>query len=122
LVLTFKPNTDDMRESPSLALIVALQDLGARIQAYDPEGMSQARRELTDVDYCDGAYQCANNADALVIVTEWEEFRALDFGRLKQAMASPVIVDLRNIYRSEEVASHGFLYESVGRASKPSSR
>jgi len=118
LGLTFKPNTDDMREAPSLSLIVALQDMGARIQAYDPEGMPQARLELTDVEYCDGAYQCAQNADALIIVTEWEEFRALDFARLKNEMASPVIVDLRNIYRPEELAAHGFLYESVGRASK----
>lgn len=115
LGLTFKPNTDDMRESPSIPLITALQDLGARIKAYDPEGMEQARSELTDVTYCDGPYSCAEGADALVIVTEWEQFRALDLPRLRREMACPVIVDLRNIYRPEEVIGHGFRYESVGR-------
>ena len=115
LGLTFKPNTDDMRESPSIPLITALQDLGAKIKAYDPEGMEQARSELSDVTYCDGPYSCAEGADALVIVTEWEQFRALDLPRLKQEMACPVIVDLRNIYRADEVIAHGFRYESVGR-------
>jgi UDPglucose 6-dehydrogenase len=115
LGLTFKPNTDDMRESPSIPLITALQDLGARIKAYDPEGMEQAKSELSDVTYCDGPYACAEGADALVIVTEWEQFRALDLPRLKREMACPVIVDLRNIYRPEEVVGHGFRYESVGR-------
>ncbi|MFL5236040.1 MAG: UDP-glucose dehydrogenase family protein [Rhizomicrobium sp.] len=115
LGLTFKPNTDDMRESPSIPLITALQDLGAKIKAYDPEGMDQARAELSDVTYCDGPYSCAEGADALVIVTEWEQFRALDLPRLKREMACPVIVDLRNIYRPEEVIGHGFRYESVGR-------
>jgi UDPglucose 6-dehydrogenase len=115
LGLTFKPNTDDMRESPSIPLITALQDLGARIKAYDPEGMEQARSELSDVIYCDGPYSCAEGADALVIVTEWEQFRALDLPRLKREMACPVIVDLRNVYRPEEVIGHGFRYESVGR-------
>jgi UDPglucose 6-dehydrogenase len=118
LGLTFKPNTDDMRESPSIPLITALQDLGAKIKAYDPEGMEQARSELSDVTYCDGPYSCAEGADALVIVTEWEQFRALDLPRLKREMACPVIVDLRNIYRPEEVSAHGFRYESVGRASQ----
>jgi UDPglucose 6-dehydrogenase len=115
LGLTFKPNTDDMRESPSIPLITALQDLGAKIKAYDPEGMEQARSELSDVTYCDGPYSCAEGADALVIVTEWEQFRALDLPRLKREMACPVIVDLRNIYRPDEVIAHGFRYESVGR-------
>jgi UDPglucose 6-dehydrogenase len=115
LGLTFKPNTDDMRESPSIPLITALQDLGAKIKAYDPEGMEQAKSELSDVTYCDGPYSCAEGADALVIVTEWEQFRALDLPRLKQEMACPVIVDLRNIYRADEVIAHGFRYESVGR-------
>jgi UDPglucose 6-dehydrogenase len=118
LGLTFKPNTDDMRESPSIPLITALQDLGASIKAYDPEGMEQARSELSDVTYCNGPYSCAEGADALVIVTEWEQFRALDLPRLKREMACPVIVDLRNIYRPEEVAAHGFRYESVGRTSR----
>ncbi len=115
LGLTFKPNTDDMRESPSIPLITALQDMGAKIQAYDPEGMEQAKTELPEITYCDGPYSCAEGADALVIVTEWEQFRALDLERLKQTMACPVIIDLRNIYRPEEVTGHGFRYESVGR-------
>jgi UDPglucose 6-dehydrogenase len=118
LGLTFKPNTDDMRESPSIPLITALQDLGATIKAYDPEGMEQARSELSDVTYCDGPYSCAEGADALVIVTEWEQFRALDLPRLKREMACPVIVDLRNIYRPEEVIGQGFRYESVGRVTQ----
>ena len=115
LGLTFKPNTDDMREAPSIPLITALQDMGATVRAYDPIGMDQARLELPDITYCDGPYACAAKADALVIVTEWEQFRALDLTRLKGEMAQPVIVDLRNIYRPEEMAEHGFTYESVGR-------
>jgi UDPglucose 6-dehydrogenase len=118
LGLTFKPNTDDMRESPSIPLVTALQDLGANIRAYDPEGMEQARSELSNITYCDGPYSCAEGADALVIVTEWEQFRALDLSRLKREMACPVIVDLRNIYRPEEVSAHGFRYESIGRTSQ----
>ncbi len=118
LGLTFKPNTDDMREAPSIPLITALQDLGAKVQAYDPVGMEQARGELPDITYCDNPYACAAKADALVIVTEWEQFRALDLQRLKQEMAQPVIVDLRNIYRAEEMVEHGFTYESVGRPGK----
>ena len=117
LGLTFKPNTDDMRESPSIPLITALQDLGAKVRAYDPEGMQQARSELPDVVYCDSPYDCAGGADALVIVTEWEQFRALDLDRLKQEMACPVMIDLRNVYRPEEVEACGFRYESVGRPS-----
>ena len=118
LGLTFKPNTDDMRESPSIPLITALQDMGAKVRAYDPAGMEQAKRSVGDVTFCDDAYACAEGAAALVIVTEWEQFRALDFARLKGVMAKPVLVDLRNIYRAEEMARHGFAYESVGRARK----
>jgi UDPglucose 6-dehydrogenase len=115
LGLTFKPNTDDMREAPSVPLITALRDWGAKVRAYDPVGIEQARSVLEGVTYCDGAYACAQDADALVIVTEWEQFRALDLARLKGVMARPVIIDLRNIYRPEEVARHGFTYVSVGR-------
>jgi UDPglucose 6-dehydrogenase len=115
LGLAFKPNTDDMREAPSIPLITALQDLGARVQAYDPVSMDQAKLELPDITYCDNPYSCAAKADALVIVTEWEQFRALDMTRLKEEMAQPVIVDLRNIYRPDEMAEHGFAYASVGR-------
>src|SRR5450830_119793 len=117
LGLTFKPNTDDMRDSPSIPLVTALQDMGAKVRAYDPAGMEQATPMMTNVSFCDDAYACAEGASALVIVTEWEQFRALDFARLKAVMAHPVLVDLRNIYLSEEVARHGFVYESVGRAS-----
>jgi UDPglucose 6-dehydrogenase len=115
LGLTFKPNTDDMREAPSLALITALQDMGARVRAFDPVGMSEAQPLMKNVTYCENAYDCAEDADALVIATEWEQFRALDFDRLRDLMACPVIVDLRNIYRPEEVCQHGFAYMGVGR-------
>jgi UDPglucose 6-dehydrogenase len=115
LGLTFKPNTDDMREAPSIALITALHDLGARVRAYDPAGMDNARALLGDVAYCEDAYACAEGADALVIVTEWEQFRALDLPRLKEIMARPVVVDLRNIYPPDEMVRHGFTYVGVGR-------
>jgi UDPglucose 6-dehydrogenase len=115
LGLTFKPNTDDMREAPSISLIAALVDMGAIVRAYDPSGMQQARNELPEIIYCEDPYGMARGADALVIVTEWEQFRALDLKRLKEEMAQPVIVDLRNIYRPEEMSKHGFIYESIGR-------
>jgi UDPglucose 6-dehydrogenase len=118
LGLTFKPNTDDMRESPSIPLITALQDMGAKVRAYDPTGMEQAKPLVANVAFCKDAYACAEGASALVIVTEWEQFRALDFARLKKVMERPVLVDLRNVYRPEEVARHGFVYESVGRVRK----
>ena len=118
LGLTFKPNTDDMREAPSIPLITALQDMGASVRAYDPVGMEQAKGFIANVTFCDDAYACAKGAAALVIVTEWEQFRALDFARLKATMANPLLVDLRNIYRAEEVARHGFAYEGVGRGHK----
>jgi UDPglucose 6-dehydrogenase len=116
LGLTFKPNTDDMREAPSIAIIQTLLDAGAKIRAHDPEGMEAATSVLTGVDYAANAYEAAAGADALVIVTEWNSYRSLDFGRLKSIMKSPVLVDLRNIYRRSEVETHGFAYESVGRA------
>jgi UDPglucose 6-dehydrogenase len=115
LGLTFKPDTDDMREAPSIPLVAGLRALGAQVRAYDPVGMEQARHELPDIAYCRDAYDCARGADALVIVTEWEQFRALDLSRLKREMAQPVIVDLRNVYRREDMTAHGFVYESVGR-------
>ena len=116
LGLTFKPNTDDMRESPSIPLVTALQDMGAKVRAYDPTGMEQAKPLMANVAFCKDAYDCAEGASALVIVTEWEQFRALDFARLKKIMQRPVLVDLRNIYRLEEVTRHGFAYEGIGRA------
>ena len=118
LGLTFKPNTDDMRDAPSIPLITALQDMGAKVRAYDPAGMEQAKALLGNVTFCQDAYDCAKGASALVIVTEWEQFRALDFERLKDLMVHPALVDLRNIYRPEDAARAGFTYESVGRASK----
>ncbi|HMC48720.1 MAG TPA: UDP binding domain-containing protein, partial [Caballeronia sp.] len=118
LGLTFKPNTDDMRDSPSIPLVTALQDMGAKVRAFDPVGMEQAKSFMKDVKFCNDAYVCAEGASALVIVTEWEQFRALDFKRLKSVMTQPVLVDLRNIYLPEEVARHGFVYESVGRVRK----
>jgi UDPglucose 6-dehydrogenase len=118
LGLTFKPNTDDMRDAPSIPLITALQDMGAKVKAYDPEGMAQAKEVLPDIMYCDGPYACAEDADALVIVTEWEQFRALDLERLKDTMAAPIVIDLRNVYRPDEMVKLGFIYESVGRVGK----
>jgi UDPglucose 6-dehydrogenase len=120
LGLTFKPDTDDMREAPSIPLITALKDLGAKVRAYDPAGMQQARAELPDIEYAADVYACARGAHAVVIVTEWTQFRALDLDRLKREMATPVVVDLRNIYRPSGMAEHGFTYESVGRPGKSS--
>src|SRR5947199_676210 len=116
LGLTFKPNTDDMREAPSIPLITALQDMGAKVRVYDPVGMEQAKQVLADVTYYQGPYDCVEEADAAVIVTEWEQFRALDLERLRDLMACPVIVDLRNIYWPEDMKKHGFAYASIGRA------
>lgn len=115
LGLTFKPNTDDMRDAPSLAIAQALKDGGANISAFDPEGMEQAKNELPLLDFCGDPYAAAEGADALVIVTEWDQFRALDFARLKDVMAQPILVDLRNIYRRAEVEPFGFKYRCVGR-------
>jgi UDPglucose 6-dehydrogenase len=119
LGLTFKPNTDDMRDAPSIPLITALHDMGAKVRAYDPIGMEQAKKVLPELTYCEDAYECARGADALVIVTEWEQFRALDLDRLKEVMGpKPAVVDLRNIYPPGDLAQRGFIYESVGRPSR----
>lgn len=118
LGLTFKPNTDDMRDAPSIAIIQSLQDNGALIRAYDPEGATTAPAVLEDVTYAKNAYDAAENADALVIVTEWDAFRALDLERLKACMKTPVFVDLRNIYHARDVEKAGFEYSSVGRPTK----
>lgn len=116
LGLTFKPNTDDMRDAPSIAIATALQDAGAHVRGYDPEGMEQARPVLPDVELCGDAYSCLTGADALVIVTEWNEFRALDLKRAHKLLKTPVVVDLRNIYRPEDMERLGFTYTSVGRS------
>ena len=116
LGLTFKPNTDDMREAPSLGIIAGLQAGGAKIRAFDPEGMDEAKALLDGVEWCEDAYDAVTGAEALTIVTEWNEFRALDLERVKSLMKSPVMVDLRNIYDPDEVAAAGFRYTCVGRA------
>ncbi len=118
LGLTFKPNTDDMRDAPSITIVQALLDGGASVHAYDPEGMDAAKAVLGAVTYGKDPYEIAANADAVVIVTEWEEFRALDFTRLKSLMKAPVMVDLRNIYSLSDVVKYGFEYFAVGRKSQ----
>ena len=115
LGLTFKPNTDDMRDAPSLDIAPALVAAGATVRAFDPEGMTEAAHLLPDVQMTDSAYAAAEGADAVVIVTEWDPFRALDLDRLKVLMARPVLVDLRNIYRPEDMAARGFEYSGIGR-------
>ena len=115
LGLTFKPNTDDMRDAPSLMLIPALQDNGAKIRAYDPEGMGQAKAMLDNVEFAQSAYAAIEGADALVLVTEWDAFRALDLAKIRTLLKFPVVVDLRNVYRPDEMAHLGFTYVSVGR-------
>jgi UDPglucose 6-dehydrogenase len=119
LGLTFKPNTDDMREAPSIPLITALQDMGAKVRVFDPVGMEQAKTMITDVTYCLGPYDCVEEADAVVIVTEWEQFRALDLDRVRELMACPVVIDLRNVYRPDDMKKHGFAYSCVGRPPTP---
>jgi len=116
LGLAFKPNTDDMRDAPSIDIVSVLEAHGAKLRAFDPESMDQARPMMPNVAFCDEPYECAQGAHALVIVTEWDAFRALDMKRIKGALAAPVIVDLRNIYRPEEIRRLGFTYASVGRA------
>lgn len=115
LGVTFRPNTDDMRDAPSIPLITALQDMGAEVRVFDPVGMEQAKKVFENVTFCDDAYDCAGGAHALVIVTEWEQFRALDLKEMASIMVCPVIVDLRNIYSPDEVMRNGFLYCGVGR-------
>ena len=118
LGLTFKPNTDDMRDAPSIAIIQALQDAGAKVRAYDPEGMEAAEAVLKDVEYANSAYSAVEGAAAAVIVTEWDAFRALDLPRIKAAMADPVLVDLRNIYPPAQVEEAGLRYVGIGRPGK----
>ncbi|MDD9914085.1 MAG: UDP-glucose/GDP-mannose dehydrogenase family protein [Rhodospirillaceae bacterium] len=115
LGVTFKPNTDDMRESPSLDILPALQEAGARVCAYDPEGMAEAGPLLPGVEWCEGAYETMSGAEAVVIITEWDEFRLLDLERVKSLLRQPLMVDLRNIYDPNEMAAAGFVYQSIGR-------
>jgi len=115
LGLTFKPNTDDMRDSPSLVIVPTLQASGAIVRAYDPEGMEAAKPLLPDVEFCAGAYEALDEADVVVILTEWNEFRALDLAEVKRRMRGDSFVDLRNVYRRSEIESEGFAYTSIGR-------
>jgi UDPglucose 6-dehydrogenase len=116
LGLTFKPNTDDMRDAPSLDVAPALLAAGARVRAYDPEGMEEAAKLLDGVDFVSGAYAAVEGADVVVILTEWDQFRALDLDRIKLLMNQPVMVDLRNVYRPDDLRARGFRYASIGRA------
>ena len=115
LGLTFKPNTDDMRDSPAISVIQTLQDAGATVRAFDPEGTEQAKKVLDNVVYCEGAYEAMEGADCVTIVTEWDAFRALDLRRVKSLLTEPVIVDLRNVYPRDMVEEAGFTYHAVGR-------
>jgi UDPglucose 6-dehydrogenase len=115
LGLTFKPNTDDMRDSPAIAIAQALTDAGVNVAAYDPEGMELAKPLMPKVVMCDDPYAAIEDADAVVIVTEWDAFRALDLERVKELANAPVIVDLRNIYRPDDMRAKGFTYTSIGR-------
>ena len=116
LGLAFKPETDDMRDSPTIPIINGLQKSGAQIRAYDPQAMENGKKIFTDVEYCADAYSTATGADALVIATEWNEFRALNLGKIRSSMRSPVIIDLRNVYDRQRMRNEGFEYFSVGRA------
>ncbi|MEE9272067.1 MAG: UDP-glucose/GDP-mannose dehydrogenase family protein [Robiginitomaculum sp.] len=117
LGLSYKPNTDDMRDSPSIPIIKKLVASGASIRAFDPEAMQEAKRELPDITYCRDPYECAKGGDALVIITEWDQFRALDLTRIKELLNAPTLIDLRNIYSPDNMAARGFNYTSVGRPS-----
>lgn len=115
LGLTFKPNTDDMRDSPSLAIVPALETAGAAVRAYDPEGMHEAKKLLPNIAYCGDAYDAMQGADAVVLLTEWNQFRNLDLARAKTLLKSPIMIDLRNVYAPADVKALGFSYTSVGR-------
>src|SRR5207245_3044008 len=115
LGLTFKPNTDDMRDSPSLAFLPALREAGATIRAFDPEGIAEAKKLMPELDYCGDAYQAMDGADALILITEWNEFRGLDLERIKELLRQPLVIDLRNIYKPGQMRAAGLIYHSIGR-------
>ena len=120
LGLTFKPNTDDMRDSPSLSILPVLREAGATVRAFDPEGMTEAKKLMPDLEYCGDAYAAMEGADALILITEWNEFRGLDLDRVKTLLRRPVVIDLRNIYKPDEMITAGLAYHSIGRpASEP---
>jgi UDPglucose 6-dehydrogenase len=118
LGLTFKPNTDDMRDAPSLSIVQSLQDAGAMVRGYDPEGVEQARSMMTQVEFYDDPYKAADGADAVVLVTEWDVLRALDLRRLAKSMAQPILVDLRNVYLPEDVENAGLQWHGIGKPSR----
>jgi UDPglucose 6-dehydrogenase len=117
LGLTFKPNTDDMRDSPSLDIVPELIRRGAAVRAFDPQGMKEAKKFFNGhaIEWCNDAYAAMSNADALAILTEWNEFRALDLKRVKSLLKAPILIDLRNIYKPQEMLAAGLRYVSVGR-------
>jgi UDPglucose 6-dehydrogenase len=119
LGLTFKPNTDDMRDSPSLAFLPALREAGATVRAFDPEGTAEAEKLMPELNYCIDPYEAMDGADALILITEWNAFRALDLARVKRLLRRPLVIDLRNIYKPEEMAEAGLAYYSIGRPSSP---
>lgn len=114
LGLTFKPNTDDMRESPSLVIVPELLRRGAAVRAYDPEGMEEAAKLMDGMTLCESTYEALEGADALVLVTEWNEFRSLDLARAKEVMGRPMVIDLRNIYSPSDIEAAGFEYHGIG--------
>jgi len=118
LGLAFKPNTDDMRDAPSIAIVQALEDAGVKVRGYDPESMEQARPIMPNVAFCSGPYEAAHGADAVVLVTEWDALRALDLDRLAAAMRHKVLIDLRNIYPPEEVEMAGLVWHGIGRPAR----
>jgi len=113
--LAFKPNTDDMREAPAVEIIHLLQNEGTSIKAFDPVAMERAKEYLSGVTYCEDAYELAKGSDALVVVTDWNEFKHLDMARIKASMAQPVLIDGRNIYEPKKMQSLGFVYRGIGR-------
>jgi UDPglucose 6-dehydrogenase len=113
--LSFKPNTDDIREAPQIAVVQALVKLGAQVQAYDPVAMDNARRVLTGVDFCSNAYEAAAGADAVLLLTEWNEFKQIDLARVLSSLRRPVLIDGRNMFVPAEMRAQGFEYASVGR-------
>jgi UDPglucose 6-dehydrogenase len=115
LGLTFKPNTDDMRDAPAIAIVQALRDAGAAVRGYDPEGMEQAKAVIPEIEFATSAYECVEGAHAVALVTEWDEFRALDLGRLKELLAEPILIDLRNVYPIGDAERYGLTYVSIGR-------
>jgi UDPglucose 6-dehydrogenase len=115
LGLAFKPNTDDMRESPALDIVPALSEMGVTVRAFDPAAMGEAKKLLPDIVYCKDAYDAMTGADALAIVTEWNEFRSLDLGEVKKRLKKPIVVDLRNIYSPADMVAAGFTYSCIGR-------